>query len=79
MLMVMVGGIGGYVFLGFVVVYWMEVVGWCVVWFGNLVGMEVMFVLKYGILMEYVWFGGLCGKGLKIKLMLLVNLLCVCW
>jgi UDP-N-acetylglucosamine--N-acetylmuramyl-(pentapeptide) pyrophosphoryl-undecaprenol N-acetylglucosamine transferase len=77
-LMVMAGGTGGHVFPGLAVAHWMQARGWRVVWLGNAAGMEATLVPKHGIVMEYVRFGGVRGKGLQTKLMLPVNLLRAC-
>lgn len=81
-LMVMVGGIGGYVFLGLVVVYYLMDQGWQVCWLGIVDCMEVDLVLKNGIEIDFICIFGLCGKGIKVQLLVLVcifNVWCQVW
>lgn len=77
LVMIMVGGIGGYIFFGLVVVCVLCECGVLVIWFGVDGVMEICLVLQYGIYIDMLVISGLCGKGMLVLIGVLWCLLCV--
>lgn len=74
-ILVMAGGTGGHIFPGLAVAEYLRLEGWRVHWLGNPNGMEFELIQKYGFTFEAVRFGGLRGKGWKVKLGLPMHLM----
>ena len=78
-ILIMAGGTGGHIFPGLAVAEYLRLEGWRVHWLGNPNGMEYELVKKSGFAFEPIVFGGVRGKGLKVKLQLPINLYKAMW
>lgn len=77
LVMILVGGIGGYIFFGLVVVCVLCECGVLVIWMGVEGVMEICLVLQYDIVIDMLVIIGLCGKGKLVLLVVLWWLMCV--